>query len=301
MVLFYFDIFQYPLTAQEIVQFCHHRVDDSNEVMKTLEELVAQGHLFLNQGYYQLQDRYDHIRQREENNARAERYLDKARHMSRLIACFPFTRAVFVSGSLSKNVMPPGGDIDYFIVTQPGRLWLSRTLLVLFKKIFLLNSHKYFCVNYFVDEDHLEIEEKNIFTATEIVTLLPMRNEGLYQQFMGANAWARGYYPNFPGKGMDTPQDGNPFWFKSVMEWCLDGFLGEKLDTLFMRQTLRYWNKKFKSLDPEQFTIALKSRRYVSKHHPQGFQQRVLDAFREKIGAFEQRHGLTFEFHENML
>ncbi len=301
MVLFYFDIFSYPLTRDEVRQFCREKITDTQLFDQALNELIDKGLISLNAGFYQLNDLPAHITEREASNVRAERYLEKARRMTKLIARFPFTRAVFISGSLSKNVMPVGGDIDYFIVTHPGRLWICRTLLVIFKKLFLLNSHKYFCVNYFVDENHLEIEEKNLFTATEIVTLLPMYHEGIFRQFHDANRWTASYFPNFPTRNIDAMLPADSFWLKSALEGSMGGWLGDSLDAFFMKNTLQYWNKKFSTLDPEQFAIALKSRRYVSKHHPQGFQQRVLDALKGRISNFEQRHGIRFEFNEDML
>ena len=108
--------------------------------------------------YYQTQNEPDWSLRRQECNRRADRILPVAQRMARLIGSFPFIRGVFVSGSLSKHSMKADSDIDFFLITEPGRLWLARTLLVVFKKIFLFNSHKYFCVNYFVDTKHLEVD-----------------------------------------------------------------------------------------------------------------------------------------------
>lgn len=125
-----------------------------------IETLVDANYLYQYGHYYSISTNTDFIIQREENTRRALQIMPMARRMTKIISWFPFVRAVLISGSLSKNVITPDGDIDYFIITGRGRLWVTRTLLVLFKKIFLLNSHKYFCINYFIDDTHLEIEEK---------------------------------------------------------------------------------------------------------------------------------------------
>ena len=80
--------------------------------------------------------------------------------MTKFISKFPYVRAILLSGSISKGYMDKDSDVDYFIITQPNRLWVTRLLLMLFKKIFLFNSRKVFCINYFVDSEKLEIEEK---------------------------------------------------------------------------------------------------------------------------------------------
>jgi predicted nucleotidyltransferase len=91
--------------------------------------------------------------------------------VTHVIKRFPFVRGVFVTGSLSKNSSDSSSDLDFMVITRKGRLWIARTLLMLFKKIFLLNSYKYFCINFLLSEDNLEIEDKNVFTATEVMTV----------------------------------------------------------------------------------------------------------------------------------
>lgn len=197
--------------------------------------------------------------------------------MARFIARFPYIRAVFVSGSLSKHSMKPDSDVDFFLITTPGRLWLARTLLVLFKKIFLFNSHKYFCVNYFIDTQHLEIEEQNLFTATEIVTLLPMYGGDWYQAFCRENQWAWRQYPHATLRPVHDVPGSARSWFKRNAEWLLGGAFGDWLDSRAMHLTVRFWRKKFSHLDDSTFNVALKSRRHVSKHHPLYFQKKVLE------------------------
>ncbi|MEO1623810.1 MAG: nucleotidyltransferase domain-containing protein [Bacteroidota bacterium] len=295
MPLLYFDIFSHPLTLEEIYHFCHRSDWDRAILKKTLEHLIDEGCIYQYEGFYLTQDKPEWVEKRKQNNRRADHYLKKAHQMTQLIRRFPFVEGVLLSGSLSKHVMPENGDIDYFIITRPGRLWIARTLLVLFKKIFLLNSHKYFCVNYFIDMDHLEIEEKNRFTATEIATLLPLNNPDLYRAFVAANGWVSEYYPHFRLRPTHELASRRKSLVQRLGEGLLHGKLGDHLDRILMRRTLHYWQHKFKLLDPNRFAIALKSRRYVSKHHPQDFQQRVLRAYMGAISEFENRNHLKLE------
>jgi len=86
-----------------------------------------------------------------------------AKKIARLMASFPFVRAVILSALFPKGYMDDQSDIDYFIITASGRLWLVRTAMALFRRVFLLNSHKDFCTNYFVGTSTLEIGEKKYF------------------------------------------------------------------------------------------------------------------------------------------
>lgn len=280
--LSYFEIFQYPLTAAEVFQFSCLPDMQQNEVENLLEEGVAAGLIFKFGNYYQTVDSAVWGPERKALNDRADSFLPMACRMGRLIGQFPFIRGVMVSGSLSKHTMRDDGDIDFFLVTAPGRLWLARTLLVLFKKIFLLNSRKYFCVNYFIDADHLEIEEKNLFTATECATLLPVYGSVWYEQFMQSNTWVRtDFLPHFLQRATKDVPESRTRGLKFLLEKTLNTRLGTLLDRWAMRITLSFWKRKFRHFDPSQFDLALKSRKYVSKHHPLAFQEKVLLKYKD--------------------
>ncbi|MFT5646806.1 MAG: hypothetical protein ACI976_001491 [Aureispira sp.] len=302
--LFYYDIFSYPLTISEIYEFsCYKTIDGTpmNQLEEILDELVQKGYLYKMDQFYALTNAPEWVQARKENNKRALKYLKRAHKMTRLMTCFPYVRGVFVSGSLSKNVMPLDGDIDYFIVTKPQRLWVTRTFLVLFKKIFLFNSKKHFCVNYFVDEDLLEIEEKNRFTATEIATVLPIYGNQIYQDFWAANQWLENYYPNVAPRNLEQMLPEKQGWIQFFMEKILNTKLGDWLDAFFMKRTLKRWNVKFEGMAAKDFKIALKSRRNVSKHHPRLFQQKVIQAFAERVAAFEAKHQMELDVKESSL
>jgi hypothetical protein len=245
--------------------------------------MVSQGDIAENNGFYQICPDPEWVSRRWDLNRRADGMMPLANRMSRFIGAFPFVRAVFVSGSLSKHCMAADGDIDFFIVTSPGRLWLSRTLMVLFKKIFLFNSHKYFCINYFVDTDHLEIHEKNLYTATELVTLLPMYGQEWCEKFVQANTWARAYLPLFPARAMYSVPGSTPDFLKKVLEKIFSGRLGEWLDVKAMQTTIAYRRRKFRHIDSQIFDSAFSSGRGHSKHHPLHFQGKILKAYRKRL------------------
>lgn len=284
-VLAYFAVFRHPLTAGEIVAFCGEQRTDFEAIRTSLSELVKKGVVHRFGTFYQLFPDPSWAISRQESNRRAEQMLPRAKRMARFIGRFPFVRAVMVSGSLSKNCMAPDGDVDYFIVTTPGRLWLARTLLVLYKKTVLLNSHRYFCINYFVDEKHLEIEEKNRFTATESVTLLPLWGGEYYARFCRENAWAWAYFPNLKPRSVAEVPATSRGWIKQKAEWLLSGAFGQWLDQKAMQVTVGFWKRKFRHLDTETFDLALKSRRGVSKHHPLHFQKKVLERYEENLAG----------------
>lgn len=288
-VLLYFEIFSYPLTAGEVYQFLNVPETSAAETKNRLRQMADRGQIFQFGSFFQSLNEPSWVSTRLQSNQRADKMLPVARRMAAFIGGFPFVCGVFVSGSLSKHCMQPDSDIDFFIITEPGRLWLARTLLVCFKKIFLFNSHKYFCINYFVDTEHLAIEEKNLFTATETATLLPMYGQDWYKSFSKANGWVRHFLPHFPPRETHATPPHRRGFFKRTLETLFSGRLSDWLDEQVMRLTVAYWKRKFRHLDDRAFEGALKSRRYLSKHHPLHFQQRVLRQYAERVAEVENR------------
>ena len=212
-----------------------------------------------------------------------------AEKKARFIARFPFVRAVMASGSLSKGYMDEKSDLDFFIVTAPGCLWIARTTLVMYKRLFLHNSHKEFCVNYFVDTDHLEIEEKNLFTATELATLVPLYNHSAYQAVLSSNPWVKVIFPNLTTQESALSENKTPPLFQKLSEVILFPF-ARWLDPWFLRVSLCRWLRLYgASYTKEDFEIAFKSKRHVSKNHPNHFQKKVLDRYQRKLTEFRNR------------
>jgi hypothetical protein len=282
--LAYYDVFRFPLKEHELLTFGSfggHKED----LLRELSVLLMKGIVREQRGYYFLTDTSpSHIESREVNEIRAGAAHKKVKRFSQIIARFPFIEAVCISGSYSKGVLDRYGDVDYFLIARPGRLWIARTLLVLFKKVFLLNSRRYFCINYLIDSDSLEIPDKNIFTATEILTLIPMSGGEVYTSFLRHNTWAKSYLPNrIIHTANEIPTKTPKGIFSKFIQFMLKGKIGDRLDEFCFGITYNRWKKKFPLLKEEEFALNLRSRKNVSKHHPRGFQFRVLSTYRQKL------------------
>ena len=288
--LLYFDIFEHPLTFRELFEHTGFRATE--ELFKSaIENLIQKGYIGAEAGYYFIHEKGENVNERVIRLERSEKYHRIARFVSRIIHRHPFVRGVFISGSLSKSSISKRDDIDYFVIAQPGRIWICRALLMLFKKLFLLNSKKYFCVNYFVDTDHLEITEKNLFTATELAFLKPMVSSELYEVFMKENQWINEFFPNkkFTSEGCRDYRDS---LLKRFMERWLNGKLGDSLDNRFMKVYEHRSVKRFGTTKNEQYRINFKNEKSVAKYHPRGFQHIILERHKAKVLEFSERYSL---------
>jgi hypothetical protein len=289
--LLYFDIFHYPLTTTEIFRYLQTNHVSESDVQTRLDSLVNDSILFRLGNFYSPQNNYELEQRRLKGNNLAHQSLVLARKKAKLISSFPFVRAVMISGSLSKGYMDEKSDFDFFIVTENERLWIARTLLVMYKRIFLFNSHKYFCVNYFVDTDHLEIEEQNLFTATELATLIPVVDEGHYPALMDANKWLHSFFPNYLPRTLAEIIPLGQHKLKGALESLINLLFGRYWEKLFMYLTLKRWKKKYQEkYNRADFEVAFKSKEYVSKNHPNNYQLKVMGLYEEKIRSFQKQN-----------
>jgi len=295
--LLYYDIFHYPLTAKEVYHFMSTNHVTHEEVQETLNDLSAKGYIFKQDKFYSIQNNQELIHRRVKGNTEAQKWIHPAEKQARLIHSFPFVRAVMVSGSLSKNYMDEKSDLDFFIITAPQRLWIARTLLVIYKKIVLFNSHQHFCVNYFIDSNHLEIEEKNIFTATELATLIPLCGHFYYKELFEKNRWLNDFLPNHKPRAVAHHYDSQSR-IKKAMEKTINFLGGEKWDTFFMKLTGRRWRKMYSdNYSKEDFMIAFKTNKHASKNHPKYYQKKVVNQYSDKLTQFARKFNIQW-IHE---
>jgi hypothetical protein len=289
--LLYSDIFSYPLTAEEVYTRLPTNHTCVEEITDALGKMKRKGLVFQFGDFYAVRNEQTLESRRMAGNQRAQHILPGAFRRGRLLSKFPFVRSVMISGSLSKNYMDEDSDVDYFVITTPGRLWVTRFLIAAFKRIFLRNSHKLFCVNYYIDSNHLEIEEKNIFTATELVTLIPVTNNDEFNKFIKSNSWVSDFFPNHSRVSDETTRVfSKTSLLKRFVEACINP-AGDALDNAILRMATRRYVKRYAHLFPaSDFQIAFKSSKGISKNHDRHFQKHITELFCRKVERFQKDH-----------
>ncbi len=290
--LIYYGLFRFPLRIEELYRFSEVLWPDLETLKTEVRSLVDQGLITRDGPWVHLGDP-TLVEERIEAEARAVRVIPRALRRSRLIARFPFVRGVALSGTISKGVFSRGDDVDFFVITSPGRLWICRVLLMGFKRLFLLNSRRTFCINYLVTEDHLEVPDHNLFTATEIAWLMPTVNTALFDRFNEKNAWVEDFLPQW--KAATSPHAGpwRPFAPARAVEVILSGDRGGALDDRCHGLVEHHNRKRYGHIEEAEFDLALRTDKNVSKHHPRSLQTRILGRFESRMQEFEARHGVV--------
>jgi Predicted nucleotidyltransferases len=285
----YFDIFTYPLKKREIWLFLPN-VYDQSEFEIALQLLVNNSTVYVLGEFYSLQNNYAIANRRIIGNERAKELIAIAEKVAAFLSKFPYVRGVAVSGSLSKNFADENSDIDLFIIAAKNRLWIARTILHCFKKFtFLVRKQHFFCMNYFIEQDHLEIAEKNIYTATEIATLLPLQGAIAFDKFYAVNRWTNTFLPNKYLRVSTAKKIESPL-VKWIVEKLLNNFIGNVIEDMFMRMTANRWALKTKKrkLNSHGIIMGMSAAKYCAKPIPLNFQNKFLDMYERKV--FELLH-----------
>ena len=265
-----------------------------SETENELQHLVDEKILTKVDDFYVYGSDLDSVIKRLRGNMYAKRALRIAYKKANLISKFPYVEAVGISGSLSKGYYDNESDIDFFVITKPNKLWICRTLLMVYKKIFLLNSRKYFCVNYFISSNQMEIEEKNRFTATELKTLIPLQGKEVFSQFYKENSWLNGYFSKFEPQ-INAIKDIRKPVFSRLLETIFETRIGNLTDVVLKVITLKKWRSKFHYLTEADFKVALKTTKTVSKHHPSNFQKKVILSLNTKLEEVQSKYNVVLQ------
>jgi len=289
--LTYFDLFSYPLALEDIQRFLDTEADAA-VIEIQLRILLRQGRVYRSGEYYSLQNNPALAERRQKGEIHADELLLIAARNARWLYQFPFVRGICISGSLSKRCADEKADIDYFIITQANRLWIARTLMHLYKKISYLRGHQHrYCMNYYIDEEALEVKEKNIFTATELLTLMPMCGNGALDQFFEANTWTAQYLPDYRNRHWQGKGYHRTSLLKRTLEALFNNTLGNRLEQKLHGITERRWKKKTErgDLNLKGDPMSLQCSLHFSRPNPEIFQRKVLTRYYRRLkemGAF---------------
>jgi hypothetical protein len=190
----YADVFDYPLTAVEIHRYCGVKASFTT----LYAEIRAFGFLSRGGDFYTLPSRESLVALRAHREELSSKLWPHALHYGRAIAGLPFVRMLAVTGSLAVNNTESLADIDYFIVTEPGRLWTCRVLILALGKLAARQGLN-LCPNYLVTTNALTFPDRSLYAAHEIAQMIPLYGPDVYAEIRRRNSWVADFLPNADG------------------------------------------------------------------------------------------------------
>jgi hypothetical protein len=264
----YYDIFRHPLTRAELARLCGGDVD------RLVDALVAAGSLEVEGTYVCRPGQRAHVEGRRARSLEAERLWADAQISAGLLARFPHVRGVFVTGGLSKQSAPRGGDVDFLLLIEPGWVWTTKSALQVLRRGLPERTRNLFCTNYLLDTDHLLVDDRNVFTAMELATAVPLYGPDACVAFLSANTWAEAHVPGLRWN-VERARHARPLrqvrWAEAATA-PLRGLLEERA----MKLWTGFWDHKYDWLPERARAQRFKRRPEIATNHLHDFQDYVL-------------------------
>lgn len=237
----YSDLFEYPLREDELAGALVGHAAGADELAVALASLTGR-FLARREGHVTWIGREHLVELRRAREAAAPPRWEQARRFARALRRVPFVRLVAVCGSQARDNAAPEADLDFFCVTAPRRLWLVQVATMLWRRPAALGGVEV-CPNYFLTEDALRVPSRDLYTAHEVLQVVPLWGRAAWQAFQQANPWTAELLPGFdPGRRLHRLDDEDaPAWTRRLERW-LGGRLGDALDRLVHRALLAYYS-----------------------------------------------------------
>ena len=290
--LIYSDIFDFPLTESEIFLFLIQcQSIKVSECQEDMQKLLRNGQLEQLDGYYFLPGRKTivELRQKRANFSRMK--MAKAKRWSKWLKLNPWLKMVAVTGTVAVENAKQEDDIDLMFVFAEKRLFLGRLVEFIILKIMKKRRNPgqaevndVLCPNLYLTTESLEIKNKDLFTAHEVVQVkLLWDRENTYSKFIEVNRWIEKFLPNskielkiMNYELRDKKQETN-YKKQTVLNSKIVKLLnlpGDWLEVFAKHLQLRYMQKK---LSREQVSDS------ALFFHPKDVRVQVLQKYRDQV------------------
>lgn len=283
--LIYADVFDFPLTEREIHHFLIGVQADLGAVSAAL---ATSPHLHEHtthvNGYVTLRGGEATADARHRHDQASATLWPQAVWYGMLLAHLPFVRLVAITGSLAmRNAYHDHDDIDYMIVTAPGRVWLTRLLVVIVVRWARLNKVD-LCPNYVLAETALAQDRCDLFMAHELAQMIPVAGKPLYDAMRAANRWADDLLPN-ASEPFYPEADHAPRGVGRVLQRAAEVVLSTPIGDILERWEYRRKLRKFAQQTQDPRSMAKLDDQQV-KGHFNDHGLRIMDQYYARLADF---------------
>jgi hypothetical protein len=176
-------------------------------------------------GFYFLKGREEIIRTRLDRYNFTNRKFKRALRVAKIYRLIPWIKMISVSNIIGAHNLKDESDIDFFIITAKGKIWLTRFFSAGLAKILGLrpsegNSRDKICLNFYASEEAMNLEKfmlngrsdkeaefphgisaseaQDIYFIYWLANLITIYEKGdMYKKFIQANGWLKNYLPNW--------------------------------------------------------------------------------------------------------
>lgn len=282
--LLYSDIFDYPLSEEEVWKFLISNKDINKTVfdskIKKINSVV-----FRKNGFLHIEKNAAAVSKRINKFEESQIKLNLAHKIIKKLFIIPTVIFVGLSGNLSMMNAGKYDDIDLFVITRKDTVWITRLLLILCLKI--LGKHRKrndkkvadkFCLNMIVDEEKLSLSKnlRSLYTSHEIAQLKPVMQRGnTYKKFINSNKWIQSYMPN-------AYEEIKSQRVKEIEKNLFSDLLGDFLSFAFFENLVKLFQT---TLIKRNLTKEIIEDKFIALH-PKDYKNIILAQYTEKISKY---------------
>lgn len=196
----YADIFNYPLTREEVSYWGVGGIQGNVRHSSFLEVKRAG-----KTTYFFLKGRSRVVSLRTTRAKIAVRKWNRISHTMNYFHLIPTLQLVGVTGGLAVHNAKESDDIDVFFVARKHSMWITRLLVTLLAEFLGVRRKPEdgsvadkICLNMFMSDNELELPkaERDLFAAHEVLQMVPLWEVGeTYREFLLANRWTAVFLP----------------------------------------------------------------------------------------------------------
>lgn len=175
--------------------------------------------------------------------------LRKAFFTARLLSSLVFVRMIGLTGSMETGKINKSSDIDFFIISQQGKIWTARFFAIIILKLFGLyrngdlsnQTAGKICPNRYLTDNYLIINPQNNYHAKEYSQLIVLFNQkNTFKKYKEKNNWVKQFNYDFKNNikeqfYFEKPKCG---LLKIFFENILNSKFGEKLENFLRKKQL---------------------------------------------------------------
>jgi predicted nucleotidyltransferase len=280
--LAYSDIFEYPLTREEITGWLIGgrglKSVIQKDIDKKLQALVKKKMIGKKGIYYYIKGRAKIARTRKEREKWSNAKIIIAENVAVILRKITWVKLIGITGGVARKNAKKEDDIDLLFIVNENRLWLTRAIIVLILKLLgrYRRPDKYadmICPNMFVAENSLSMKPQDLYTAHEIFLLKPLYvKDNIDHKFYQNNPWTKNFLPRKYGmvksQKIRLKNNYKKYWPKSI------SLFWDYLEKEARNFQLLYMNQKK--------TTEIVSKELI-KFHPRDMRSSVLAAFKDRL------------------
>lgn len=299
----YFDIFDYPLTISEIWKWLY--VKDSigkyniSEILDRLENNYNLNEkISFKNVFYFLKGREDIINIRHRRHLIAIPKWRKARRVTKILRIIPYLYNISACNKIAYYNAENNSDIDFFIITKKGRIWMTRFFVTLITSILGVRRQKNkianrICLSFYITENHydlsrLTIEDPDIhfiYWFSQISQIYD--RQASYKKLINKNSWIKKYLPNFTYfKGVEYERKVKDIKIlaeiREYFEKVLDSRVGDYIENKIKNYQIKKMDKNLESARWQQNTNVMISDD-ILKFHEKDTRTKVKAEFYKRI------------------